>query len=529
MSEHILVVDDDELVRSGMELNLGQHGFRVTTAAGGADAMRAIKTGRPDLALCDLVLGDTNGVDLMKKIHEAHPETAVILITGHGSIKNALEALRNGASDYIQKPADPEEVIHRIRTVLHTVHLRRALEAERDNVETRKRESSQQQMRHDRMTSVSMMAEGAAQALGDILRPVLNHTPAIRDALSPGSPARDLVAKIESAGLQADELLGDLHYIGTGSGGKKAMLDVAQLIAEIVGGPTTAALREARPDIKLQTKAGDNLSPVEANAALLQRAIGNLIFFSAETPGGSPSVINITAQTQRIERIFGGHGPAQPGRYVVITVTGSGPGIGTEDLDRLFEPFYTIRLGRAISGLALPLVYRVILDHGGSLDVTSTPDRGTAFTIYLPAVGIPTEEPVELVADYGGGETVLLVDDSHEHRTLATDLLAKQGYRVISVPDGRAAIAKFAESVQHESTGRIDLAVIDYILADPLDGLETYKKIIEICPRQKAVMASGFADLARLTEARRTGIGRIIQKPYTAENLTRAVREVLDA
>ena len=103
------------------------------------------------------------------------------------------------------------------------------------------------------------------------------------------------------------------------------------------------------------------------------------------------------------------------------------------------------------------------------------------------------------------------------------------GYNVIQAGGGRAALERFDDSIQEGSRENIDLAVIDFVLAEPADGLDVFRKMAEVRPRQKAVLASGFADLARLTEAKRTGVGRIIPKPYTQESLTRAVREVLDS
>lgn len=528
MSEHILVVDDDELVRSGLEIYLAQQGFRVTTAATGAAALRVVTTDRPALALCDLVLEDINGIQLMKKIHEARPGTAVILITGHGSIGNALDALRNGAADYIQKPADPEEVVHRIRTVLHAMQLRQALEAEREKMELRRRESSQQQMRHDRMAAVGLMAEGAAHALSDILRPVLTYTPTIRASLPEGGPARALLDEVEQAGIKAEELLGDLHYIGTGTGAGKVEMDIGALVSEVSESAAAASLRETGRQVKWSITAGTEGAPVLASREFLGRALNNLILFAAESSSGPDAALSISVATQQLDRPSGRYGPGKPGRYVVMAIHDEGPGLNVEDLDRLFEPFYTLRLGLSISGLALPLVYRVVADHGGSLDVTSAPGRGTTFTIYLPVAGVHLDEPVELRADYSGGETILLVDDSEEQRAQAAELLGKQGYQVIQAGGGAAALARFEEAMQEGSTVNIDLAVIDLVLAEPRDGLDVFLRMVEIRPRQKAVLASGFADLARLAEARRSGIGRVIQKPYAQDNLIPAVRELLD-
>lgn len=528
MSEQILIIDDDELVLSGLAANLTQHGFVVHTAPTVAAALNAIEHHKPDLALCDLILDtDVTGIELMKKMREMRPDLAVILMTGHGSIKTALEALRSGASDYIQKPADPEEVIHRIRAVLHAVHLRQALEAERDKMEIQRRETNQQQIRHDRMAAVGLMAEGAAHALSNILRPVVNYTPAIRDALPEGSPARELIAEVESAGVKAETLLGDLHYIGAGGGLEKTVIDSATFLSEVANGEDIAAIREARPKLRLEINLADQLASVEGSAQHLRRAIENLIAFAAENAPEN-GLVTITADSQRIERSHG-RAAAKPGEYLVISVTDNGAGLNVEDLDRLFEPFYTLRIGRNISGLSLPLVYRVITDHGGRLDVTSAPGRGTTFFVYLPAAGISDAEAIELRPDYSGGETILLIDDHAGQRADAAAILTGQGYRVIPVPDGHAAVAELQKSMHEGSADRIDLAVIDFVLGEAFDGFETYKKMIEIRPRQKAILASGFTDLARLTDAKRAGVARCIPKPYVADVLTRAVREVLDA
>lgn len=524
MSEHILIIDDDELVLTGLAVNLAEHGLRVTTASSCAEAMASIALHKPDLALCDLVLGDCGGIELMKRIREKSPETAIIVITGHGSVKNALEALRNGAADFIQKPADPDEVVHRIRTVLHAVHLRRSLEAEREKQESHKREHSQQQMRDDRMTAVGLMAEGAAHALSNLLRPILDYTPAIREALPTDSPAREMLAEVEQAGLKAEMLLGDLHYIGTGAIPDRNPVDLTTLISSVAESQEIAAMIEQRGGIKLELDMAENLPPIEGSEEHLRRALANLLAYSIESVD-KDGVLMLSASAQTVERAYG---RGKPGEYIAISLVDNGPGLSVEDIERLFEPFYTLRLGRTISGLALPLVYRVVTDHGGFIDVSSTAGRGSTFVLFLPAAGEALEARINLRPDYSGGETILLVDDHPDYRAHATEMLEQQGYRVIAVPDGHTALVRLQESSREIGGPPVDLVVMDYVLGDAMDGLETYRKMLEIRPRQKAVMASGFADLARLSDARRLGVGRCILKPYTLEGLGRAVREVLD-
>ena len=526
MSEHILVIDDDEIVLTGLAANLEEQGFRVSMASSSAEALRLAGEFRPDLILCDLVLDELNGVELMRRLHEQHPETGVILITGHGSIGNAMEALRSGAADYIQKPADPDEVIHRIRTVLQASALRNALAAERRKLEEQRLASTQVQARQDRMAAAGVMAEGAARSMTEILRPVLAYAPAIRDGLPEESPLRDMVGEMAAAALRAESMIDDLGYIGTGGVADCQEIDVGVLIESILAHPWAEALRAERPGITLRTEIASMLPAVHASTSHLQRALLHLLEFCAETLSENGSIC-ISAEARTLDRASAREGAVRPGDFVAITLADDGPGLGVEDLDRLFEPFYSLRLGRKLSGLALPYVYRVVQDHAGAVDVSGATGRGLAFTILLPAAGAALDQPIELRPDYSGGERVLLVDDRATDRGEAAALLRQLGYVVVECAAGREAIGIFERSLA-PSEERFDLAVIDLVLGDSFDGVEVFKRLIELRPRQRAILASGFADTSRISEAKRLGILRCVQKPYLADSLGKAVREALD-
>lgn len=527
MSEHILLVDDDEIVLTGLASNLEEQGFKVTTASTSAEAIRLAETFTPDLMLCDLVLDELNGIELMRRLHEQHPDTGVILITGHGSIGNAMEALRSGAADYIQKPADPDEVVHRIRTVLNASNLRHALDVERNKLEQQRQTSNQNQARQDRMSAAGLMAEGAAHAMTDILRPVIAFAPAIQEGLPLESPLRAMIEEMAAAGLRAESLINDFGYIGTGGVSQRTDLDVGALLQGFLVDPWTVSLRAARPDLSIQINVADLLPAVRGSAQHLLRAIQHLVEFCAEVLP-EKGCIAITAEPRSLDRAAARDGAIRPGDYVVLSVADNGPGLSVEDLDRLFDPFYTLRMGRRISGLALPFVYRVMLDHDGTITAAGAPGRGVDFSMFLPAVGAALDEPVRLRPDYSGGETILLVDDHVEHRREAAAILVQLGYHVVECQDGRQAVQEFERSLTGSGDERIDLAVIDLVLGDEFDGVEVFRKITEARPRQRAILASGFADTSRISEAKRMGMTRCIQKPYTSDILGKAVREALD-
>ena len=215
----------------------------------------------------------------------------------------------------------------------------------------------------------------------------------------------------------------------------------------------------------------------------------------------------------------------EEGDYAVLTVADTGTGIPPEDLQRIFEPFYTKKImGRSGSGLGMSVVWGTVKDHKGYIDIDSVEGQGTTFNLYFPVTREEVEKEKALVSieDYkGNGETILVVDDVQEQREIASRILTMLGYEVSVVSSGE-------EAVEYLKDNSADLLVLDMIMDPGIDGLDTYKSILEIHPGQKAVIASGFTETDRVREAQRLGAGAYVKKPYTLERLGMVVREELD-
>ena len=527
MSEHILVIDDDELVRTGLAANLERSGFQVLMAASGEEGVALALKNHVQLVLCDLVLGDLDGIDVLRRIKAQSPETSVVMITGHGTIKNALDALRSGASDYIQKPADPEEVEHRLRTVLDSIHLRNTLNTERQRAEARKREINEQLIRAERMASLGLLAEGTAQDLAEILSPVLRHVASLHDALKDNEGARMQVKEVEEAGIKAAAVLKDLQVISRGRPHERAEANLNHVIDRFMKSPDFHALKKDHPKVRFEIEAAPMLPPVQGSVDQLDMLLGYLVANACEAmPGGG--LVTIQTTSGHIDRPVGRYGSGHPGDYCSLRVSDSGPGLAPEDVERLFEPFYvrTVLGRRTLSGLALTLVYRIVEDHEGYVDLMTRTGQGTSYTACFP-VATGKGETLQLMPDYSGRETILVVDDYEEQRIMAADLLRDLGYRVFMASNGREAL-QLVESTLPVPDQRVDLVVIDLVLGDDFDGVDVYKALKAIQPNQKAVLASGFADINRIVEARKLGLRYCIQKPYTLESLGQAVRAELD-
>jgi len=181
-------------------------------------------------------------------------------------------------------------------------------------------------------------------------------------------------------------------------------------------------------------------------------------------------------------------------------------------------------MGRSGTGLGMAVVWGTVKDHKGYIDVQSTEGKGTTFALYFP---VSREElakdksPVSIEDYMGKGESVLVVDDVEEQREIASRILKKLGYSVTSVSSGE-------EAVDYLKNNSADLLVLDMIMDPGIDGLETYKRILELHPGQKAIIVSGFSETERVKEAQRLGAGAYVKKPFLLEKIGIAVRDELD-
>lgn len=175
-------------------------------------------------------------------------------------------------------------------------------------------------------------------------------------------------------------------------------------------------------------------------------------------------------------------------------------------------------MGRSGTGLGMAIVWGAIKDHKGFIDINSTPEKGTRFTLYFPSSReiIPEKEEAVLQNFMGSGQSLLVVDDMEEQRILASQILELLGYQVDVASSGDEAVEKCQKN-------EFDLIILDMIMPDGMDGFETYKKISAINFGQRAIIASGFSDSSSVRQTQAYGAGMYLKKPYTVESLAQAV------
>jgi CheY-like chemotaxis protein len=255
----------------------------------------------------------------------------------------------------------------------------------------------------------------------------------------------------------------------------------------------------------------------------LSKTIMNLVSNAAEAmPRGGD--ITVRTENQYVEHFIHGYDSIERGDYLALTISDTGIGISPADRERIFEPFYSKKvMGRSGTGLGMAVVWGTVKDHKGYIDLQSDEGKGTTFTLYFPVTRQEMADktrPVSMRDLMGGGQSIVVVDDVNDQREIATEMLQKLGYKVYAAKGGEDAV----EYLRDHSA---DLLVLDMIMDPGIDGLETYRRVLEIHPGQKAIITSGFSESERVMEARRLGVGDYVKKPYLIEKLGLAVKQEL--
>ena len=274
----------------------------------------------------------------------------------------------------------------------------------------------------------------------------------------------------------------------------------------------------------VETRLSPDLLNIDGSRIHLAKTVMNLVTNAAEAmPDGG--VIRIETENVYIDRPIEGYDAIREGDYVVLTVADEGVGISPDDKEKIFEPFYTKKvMGRSGTGLGMAVVWGTIKDHNGYINVETGTGKGTRFTLYLPVTHkeeLRLDPGISLENLRGSGEKILIVDDISEQLDIASEMLIHLGYLPSTVSSGEQAVAYLHD---HDC----DLLILDMIMDPGIDGLETYRQILEHHPDQKAVIASGYSETNRVAEIQRLGAGAYIKKPYTIEKLARVVRSELD-
>jgi len=377
--------------------------------------------------------------------------------------------------------------------------------------------------RAQKMEAIGTLAGGVAHDLNNILSGLVSYPELILMGVPEESPLRKPILTIQKSGEKAAAIVQDMLTLARRGVIVKDVVNLNDVIGEYLKSPEHDALIQFHPAFDIEAKLEPELLNISGSPVHLSKAVMNLISNAAEAMPEGGKVTLIT-ENRYVDSPVRGYDEVEPGDYVVLSVADSGTGISEEDRDRIFEPFYTKKvMGRSGTGLGMSVVWGTVKDHEGYIDMESVEGRGSTFTLYFPVTRALVEEGrhVSPEAYMGRGESILIVDDVAEQREIASGMLKKLNYSVATVSGGEEALDYLRDKA-------VDLVVLDMVMDPGIDGLDTYRKMIEFKPGQKAVIASGFSETDRVKEARRLGAGAYIKKPYLMEKIGPVIRAELD-
>ena len=394
---------------------------------------------------------------------------------------------------------------------------RKRAEEERENLEIRIQ-------RMKKMEALGTLAGGVAHDLNNILSGIVGYPDLILMQLPEDSPLRESILALKRSGLKAAAVVQDLLTLARRGMVSMEVMNWNSVISEYMKSPEQEKIQSLHSHVLFEVLLESDLLPIKGSPVHLSKIVMNLISNAAEAIP-EKGVVTLSTRNQYLDRPIKGYDHVKEGDYVVLEVSDTGRGISTEDMGRIFEPFYTKKVtGRSGTGLGLAVVWGTTKDHSGYIDVQSEEGRGTTFKLYFPVTREPLtldQSPASLSGYMGKGETILVVDDVREQRELANAMLNKLNYQVTSVSSGE-------EAIEYIKTRQADLLILDMIMDPGIDGSETYRRILELHPGQKAIIVSGFSETERVRQALDLGAGAFLKKPYVLEKIGLVVRRELD-
>jgi PAS domain S-box-containing protein len=386
-----------------------------------------------------------------------------------------------------------------------------------------KKDLQAQLQRAQKMEAIGTLAGGVAHDLNNILSGIVSYPELLLMDIPENSPLKKPILTIQKSGEKAAAIVQDLLTLARRGVAATEVVNLNDIITEYLLSPEHAKLELNHPAVRIEKKLEPNLLNILGSPVHLSKTIMNLISNAAEaiTDGGSITIKTENRHEDRPRNVFD---DIDKGDYVTVAVTDTGIGISPEDIERIFEPFYTKKsMGRSGTGLGMAVVWGTVKDHRGYIDIESKEGEGTSIRLYFPV----TRREFTKEFDYfslenlmGNGESILVVDDVKEQREIASEMLEKLGYSVKTVASGEKAVDFFREN-------SVDLMILDMIMEPGIDGLETYRKVLEISPSQKAIIASGYSESQRVKEAQKLGAGTYVKKPYLLDKFGRAVKAEL--
>ena len=392
---------------------------------------------------------------------------------------------------------------------------------ERKRAEKEKAALQEELRQSQKMEAIGRLAGGIAHDFNNLLTVISGNCELSFLQLKGGDPLKENIQEIKRAADRATSLTRQLLAFSRRQILEPKVLDLNTIIKDL----DKMLRRVIGENIKLVTLLSDGLGTVRTDPGWMEQVIINLALNARDAmPSGGKLIIE-TTNVELGESYAQSHVAMKPGRHVKLCVRDTGTGMSPEVRERLFEPFFTTKAKGKGTGLGLSTVYGIVMQSGGNICVHSEPGLGTTFEIYLPRVDESLEEMREKVTREEpphGSETILVVEDEEDVRSLLVQVLEMQGYTVLETSCGEDAL-----EVSKNRKEPIHMILTDVVMTG-MSGRQLADQLLPLQPKTKVLYMSGYTDNEIFHHGVLEEGTNYIQKPFTIDGLARQVREVLD-
>ncbi|HIG55008.1 MAG TPA: hybrid sensor histidine kinase/response regulator [Candidatus Latescibacteria bacterium] len=549
----ILIVEDENIVGLDIQKRLQRMGYEaLEVLSTGQQAVEYVEREQPDLILMDIqIQGDIDGIEAARRIRERF-DVPIVYLTAFSDETTLQRAKATEAFAYVLKPFKDRDLYSSIEFALYRHKTGVELQKHHDKLETRVEERTaelarvNEELKHEmkerqlavegrallkeqlrqsqKMEALGQLAGVVAHDFNNMLTIITGYSDLVINRMGDKDPLVSDVLAIKEAGDRAAIITSQLLAFGRRQIVQHSTIDINSTIESA----RNMLQRMVGEDIHFEVELQPGPHYVKTDPGLFDQVLVNLLVNARDAmPHGGRLRIE-TAAIALDQPLTNRFLNLKPGEYFRLRVTDSGSGITDEVLKRIFEPFYTTKDKGTGTGLGLSMVYSLVDQSGGQIDVTSRLDEGTSFDLYLPITDARPEEsrtetsPAPGLRSENGNRFILLVEDEDVVRNFTQRVLSDHGYNVLEARQGEEAIA-----LSELHAGPIHLLLTDVVMPK-MSGLELAQNLQALRPDMPVLYMSGYTDDTVFRYGVQEEQVHFLQKPFVPDGLIAKISQVIN-
>jgi len=451
-----------------------------------------------------------------KKVPEALPAHITKLFN------NALPKIKTGHiaefEYHLEMPAGLEWYHLKLSPIMDDGNFKGSVAVVRDITEKKRIDAQLRQAR--KMESIGTMAGGIAHDFNNILYMITGNAELAMGNIPEWNPVHDNLKVIKTAALRAAGIVKQLLSFS-----RKSEQDIKPIGATTVIKDALKFLRSTIPSsIEIRKNLSNRELTILGDPAQINQMMINLCINASQEMEETGGILEITVEGETLAEgsVLNNQAPT-PGEYLKITISDTGPGIDSEIIDRIFDPYFTTKDAGQGSGMGLSVVHGIIQNHNGAITVESQPGKGTTFTIHFPVVAAEPMMSVKTSDETPhGNESILFVDDEEFITDMIGKMLKRLGYKVVTKTNPAEAWELF-----QTKPDQFDLVITDMTMPQ-MNGVKLSKKLKELRSDIPVIICTGHSSLIDEEKAKELGIDAYVMKPIVKSGIAKIIRNVLD-